>query len=167
MATNGCRKEILRRNTMASSAANAKKKLKSVQWKPTEADWKKAKTNPIFKHFCMLNQYSPDVNPQMNAILCSVIDLFEDHIDGMTLPALSDVLDAVESEYKQFHGLTPNTKGCENWAKLKSSRLLYGTVKIDRAFEKRAERPVRSIIMFMSQLDEVTAYLKREEAKAA
>jgi hypothetical protein len=153
---------------MASNAAKTKKAhFTVVSWQPTESDWKKAETDPIFKHFCMFNQYSYDVNPQMSEILGTVIDLFEDGIDGMTLPDLSEVLDAIESEYKQFHGFTPATKGSENWAKLKSSRLLYGTVKIDRAFQKRAERHVRSIIKFVRQTDEVAAYLKREEAKAA
>jgi hypothetical protein len=139
--------------------------FKIVPWKPSENDWRKAENNPIFKHFCMFNHYSPDVNPQMNAILGSVVDLFEDGVDGMTLPVLSEVLDTIESEYKQFHGITPATKGCENWAKLKSSRLLYGTVKIDRTFQKRAERHVLDIIKFMSECKQVEAYLKRKAAE--
>jgi hypothetical protein len=147
-----------------ASDVSGKKKFRSVQWKPSESDWKKAETNPIYKHICMLNQYC-DVNPQMDAILCNVIDVCED--DEVQEHILSEVLDAIESEYKQFHGITPATKGSENWAKLKSSRLLYGTVKIDRAFQKRAERHVRNIIKFLSQLDEVAAYLKRKEAEVA
>jgi hypothetical protein len=115
----------------------------------------------------MLNHYE---NLQMTVILGIVIDVFDngdDRGDEMTFPLFSQVLDAIESEYKQFHGITPATKGSENWAKLKSARLLYGTVKIDREFEKRAERHVRNMIKFMRQLDEVSAYLKRQEAKTA
>jgi hypothetical protein len=150
-----------------TSNANQKAHFRIIPWKPNAADWKKAETDPIFKHICIFNQYSVDVNPQMNAILGSVIDLFEDGVDGMTLPILSEVLDAIESEYKQFHGFTPAAKGSENWSKLKSSRLLYGSVKIDRAFQKRAERHVRNILKFMRQLDEVAACLHRPSAKVA
>jgi hypothetical protein len=75
---------------------------------------------------------------------------------------LGKVLDAVDSEYKQFHGITPAPKGCENWAKLKSSRLLYGTVKRGLAFEKRTERHVRSIIKFISQIEEARSRLPRQ-----
>src|SRR5205814_4440205 len=49
--------------------------------------------------------------------------------------------------------------GVEKWF-TDLPRVLYGTVKIDRAFQKRAERHVRSIIKFLIQLDEVAAYLK-------
>jgi hypothetical protein len=73
----------------------------------------------------MLNQYC-DVNSQMTEILRCVINVCDD--DEVQEHILGKVLDAVDSEYKQFHGITLAPKGCENWAKLKSSRLLYGTV---------------------------------------
>jgi hypothetical protein len=126
-------KESVQNIRASSEYATEKKNISHfplIPSKPTANDWKKAESDAIFKHICMLNQYSDDVNPQMHAIIASVMEVCED--DEVPLSILSKVLDSIDSEYKQFHGLTPVCEGSENWAKQKSVRLLYGDVKIDR-----------------------------------
>jgi hypothetical protein len=80
----------------------------------------------------------------------------------MSLSDFSAVLDALDSEYKQFHGLTPATKGSENWAKLKSTHSIYAAVRIDRTHQKRVEKHIRGIVRFLREAEQVANYLSRQ-----
>ena len=93
-------------------------------------------SDPISRHFCLTNQYLE--NPQMYALLRIIMDVYEE--DQMSLTDLSEILDSVEFGYKHFHGLTPSPV---DWSKVESSRLLWGDVKIDGAYQKHAEGHIR------------------------
>jgi hypothetical protein len=143
----GINKEIVldtNRRDMTTAATTTStptrtKTFKLVPWKPTAEDWKKAESNPIFRHFCMFNQYQG--NPQMYELLGIIMDVYEE--DQMSLNDLNEVLDSVEFGYKRFHGLTPSPV---DWSKVESSRLLWGDVKIDGAYQKRAEGYIRATV---------------------
>jgi hypothetical protein len=135
-----------------------------VPWKPKAENWETAKTNPYHLSFCLSNEYD---NPQMQALLFSVHDVAE--ADNVLESEFAAMLEAIKSEYEHFHGIVPTTKSSENWPKTRSARLLYGDVKIDGVYRKRAERHLREIVKFESEiLPGIAAiYAERAAKKAA
>ena len=83
-------------------------------------------------------------NDQMFVILQIAMDECEDKVE---LNLFGEALDAIECDYKTFHGLTPVVDGCENWARQECVQLLFGNVPIDQVFEQRAEEYIREVIV--------------------
>jgi len=71
----------------------------------------------------------------------------------------------IRAEYSDFHSGEPLPEGSQHWRETRSARLLYsGTVKIDAAYYKRAERHVQETLHFFAMCGEVESYLKRKAA---
>jgi hypothetical protein len=121
-----------------------------VQWKPKAENWEQAKTDPYHLEFCLMNEYVD--NPQMKALLFSIGDVAE--ADKVLESEYRAMLEAIKSEYEQFHSITPATKGSENWSKTQSARLLYG-------------RHLREIVKFERTLPAIAAYVERKAVKKA
>lgn len=97
------------------------------------------------------NEYSPissdDAgNPKLHAIFGAMSDLLE---EGVFPPQVVEAfITRIESEYRDFHSPSAPSKPVEVWKKQRPIQLLYSdSVKVNRAYLKRAERYVRRMII--------------------
>ena len=107
-------------------------------------------TSPVDALLRKFNEYSPissddPGNPKLHAIFGTMSNLLE---EGVLPSALVEAFIAkIESEFRNFHSPLAPSKAVEIWKKDRSIELLYSdSVKVDQAYQKRAERYVRRMI---------------------
>ena len=107
----------------------------------------KSPADALFRKYNEYSAISSDDpgNPKLHAIFVVMSNLLE---EGVLPPQLVDAfIVKIESEFRNFHSPSAPSKAAGIWKKDRMIELIYSdSVKVNKAYQKRAERYVRQMI---------------------